>query len=583
MFIVALGFIGGFLLGGTLCQVISHRPSGKARDMAERGIVGEVDGQKITQEQYRAALAYTTERYKNENQLRDLTNEDYATIEQMSWERLVSDFTWSKLLQKTRVKTTEQEIIEIMKANPPEELRNNPQLLDDSGRFDREKYLAVMNNPQNRAYFTRYFRDLAEMLPKEKLRLDIMNSYRVTGAEIENALRAQNTVWHITSLYFGPRLVKEEYQPTDAEIEKYYRSHPDEFKTKEVRELRYVRFPFLVTAEDSANAQQQIQKAYQQLRGGESFNLTMLDFSNLAADTTPRPIPRSRLDARTDSVIRLLKPGQYSEPYLADYGWQIVMLDSISKESVALRRILVRIGMGADAVASTRDKVRDFIEQTKLVPFDTAATRAGLTVLRARPIVDRKPNLAGLDISSPSQLLDWALSAKEGTVMPEPVRGTYGYYVFELYKVKPAGIQKLEEAKEIIRWKLRQNREKEVWTEKTREALSQIKSGRTLEQLAEANPDIELKSERFAGITDARRRKGAEFAGALLALNPGQHSGVVETNWGAFIIRCDSLQETPVLARDQYYQQRIQQVGQELFQEFLEKPEVKDYRDPFSY
>lgn len=583
MFIVAVGFIGGFLLGGTLCQVISKRSSGKAQEMAERGIIGVVGEHKITQEQYRAAVAYTTDKYKTENRLRDLSTEDYAEIEGRAWDYLVSELTWGKLLQQAKEKTTEQEVIEIMKANPPEELRNNPQLYDDSGRFDPNKYLAVMNNPQNQAYFAKYFRDLADMLPKEKLRIDVMNSYRVTSSEAEKAVRAENSVWHVTSLYFGPRLVQGEHEPTDAEISNYYRSNQDDFKTKEIRELRYVRFPFQVTAEDSAEAREQIQNAYQQLQGGESFNLTMLDFSNLVAETTSAPVPRTRLDPKTDSVTKSLKPGKYSEPYLADYGWQIVLLDSGGKDSVAIRRILVRIGMGAEGVASVRDNVRSFIEQARLVSFDTAASRAGLTIMRTRPLVDRKPNLAGLDVSSPSQLTDWALSAKEGTVMPEPVRGSSGFYVFELSRVKPAGIQKLEEAKEAIKWRLRQEREKEAWRQKAKEVLSQVKTGKTLEQAAAENENIELTAERFAGVTDARRRKGAEFAGALKALGPGQHSGVIETNWGAFIVRCDSLQESPSLARDQYFQQRTQQVGQELLQELLKKPEVKDYRDPFSY
>ncbi len=551
--------------------------------MAERGIVGVVGDHKVTYDEYRGALAYITDKYKTENQLRDLSSEDYAEIERQAWSFLVSELTWGRMLRDSKVKTSEQEILEIMKANPPEALRNNPELLNEKGEFDRDKYMSAMNNPKNRDFFVKYFRDLAEMLPKEKFRIDVVNSYRVTSAEANEAVRAANSTWRVTSLYFGPKLLAERAEPTEDSIKAYYRTHQHEFRTKEIRQARYVHFPFSVTAEDSAEAEEQIRNAYQQLKAGESFNLTMMDFSNLVAETTSGYVPRSRLDPKTDSVVKKLTAGRYSEPFLADYGWQIVTLDSLKGDSVALRRILVRIQMGAEAVAKVRDNVREFMEQCKVDGFDSTAKRKGLYVMRARPMVDRKPNLAGLELESPSQFVDWILSAKQGDIMPEPARGRNGFYVFELSEVRPAGVQKFEEAKEAAKWKLRQAAEKKVWLARAHEVLAEVRAGKTLEQVAAEDQNIELVTEEFNGLLDVRRRKGAEFAGAVKALEPGQHSGIVETNWGAFIIRCDSRQDGTVLAPEQYSQQRAQQVGQELIRDFLKEPEIKDYRDPFSY
>ena len=586
MFIVAVGFIGGFLLGGTLCEVVSRRTTAgrtRAQTLLEQGVIGVVGDHKVTLDEYRSAMAYVTDKYKTENQLRDLSSEDYTNIENQAWDFVVSELTWAKILRQAREKTTEQEILEIMRANPPEELRKNPELLDDSGRFDAEKYLQVMNNPQNQVYFAKYFQDLAEMLPKEKFRIDVVNSYRVTSLEADQALRAANSNWTITSLYFGPGLAVEKAEPSEAEAQAYYKAHLDEFKTKELRQVQYVSFPLEITGSDSADAEEQIRSVYQQLEGGESFNLTMLDFSNLVADTTSRYIGRDRLDAKTDSVIEALRPGRYSEPFLTDYGWQVVMLDSVSADSVAMRRILIRLQFGAETAGEVRDKVREFSDQATLDGFDTVAQRMGLTVMRARPMVDRKPNLAGLDLTSPSQFVDWALSAKQGDITQEPLRGTSGYYVFQLSEVKPAGVRPFEEAKEAARARLRQEQEREAWLAKADEALAELRAGKTLEQVARENPGIEMATDQFKGILDARRRKGAEFAGAVMGLEQGQVSGVIKAAWGAFILRCDTVEETSGLARGQYYQQRTQQVGQELIQDFLERPKVEDFRDVFSY
>ncbi len=583
MIIVAVGFIGGFLLGGTLCQVIQSRVSGEENRFLAKGIIGQVGDHKITTNEYRNAVAYTTDKYREENQLRDLTNEDYAQIETRAWSFLISEITWGKLLQRCKVQISEQEIIEIMKANPPEELRTNPELLDSAGNFDQDKYLEVMNNPQNQAYFANYFRELAQMLPKEKFRIDVVNSYRVPGPEIAEALLVTNGQWKVTSLYFGPRLLTEKVEPTEEEVLAYYKAHLKDFRTRETRQLRYVKFPLAVSSEDSAEAEETIQRAFSQLEAGEEFNLTMLDYSDLKADTTSAFFLRERLDKATDTVISKLEPGRHSKPFLTDYGWQIVILDSVRQDSLALRRILVRVKMDAEAAAAVRDAVRDFIERTKEEDFDSVATNTDLTVMRARPMVDQKPNLAGLNLSSPSQLVNWAKQARQGQVMDAPVRGPDGFYVFELSELKPAETQEFEQAKDPASWRVRQEKEKQVWLAQANQVADEIRAGKNLEQYAAENENVELTSEEFSGLFDCRRRKGPEFAGTVLALEPGQTSGAIETNWGAFIIRCDSRQEAGTMTTQTFLQQRQQQIAQEVMQGLLKEPEIKDYRDPFGY
>jgi peptidyl-prolyl cis-trans isomerase D len=583
MIVVAVAFVAGFLMGELWRMLSSSR--GQESPLS-RGIVAEVGGRKVTTDQYRSAIAYITDKYRNENQLRDLSNEDYVKIEDQAWKFLVSELTWGELLKKANVFVTEDEIIEIMKANPPEELRSSPELLDEEGNFDQQKYLDVMNNPRNQAYFSQYFRDLYERLPKEKLRIDVMNSYRTTGSELNEALRSGNGKWKVTSLYFGPKLLAGSYEPTEAEMKAWYQEHREDYESREVRSLRYVFFPLEVSADDSAEAWETVDRAYQQLLAGESFNLTMVDYSELLADTMPEPVLRDRLDAETDSVVRTLRPGQYSEPYLTDYGWQIVQFDSTVEdtvEAVALRRILVRVKMGTETVAAARDSVRDFIERVQFEAFDSVAAQMNKSITDARPMVGGEPNLAGVALNSPPAFTAWALRAKAGDVMDTPVSGPGGYYVFQLTEVAPKGYQEFEQVKSAVGWKVRQAREREGWMSAARSALEQFRAGVSLENCAAANPGVELAAEEFNGVTDARRRKGAEFAGAVYALETGETTGVVESAWGAFIIRCDSREETGNLKPEEFVQGRQQEVARDVLAEMLKDPEIRDYRDPFSY
>lgn len=579
MFIVAAAFIAGFLMG-ELWRTLGTRGSSSSQDT--RGFVGKVGTHNVTPEEYRGAVAYTTDKFKNDNRLRDLSNEDYATIEQEAWRFLVSELTWAKVLKAGEVRVTQQEVIEIIKSNPPEEMRNRPELMTD-GKFDQEKYVRAIDAPENRAYFSRYFRELLEMLPKEKFRIDVVNAYRVTNRETEDALTAANSKWKTTALYFGPKMIAEKLEPSESEVRAWYEAHKQEFRAKESRQLRYVLFPLVVSREDSTQAKETIDRAYEQLLKGETFNLTMLDFSDIEGETLTVMVPRSQLDKATDTVVGKLKPGTFSPPFLAGYGWQIVMLDTMRSDSVAFRRILVRVKMGSEVLATVRDSVRSFLETVAPGRFDSVAAQFGLTVTAARPMLGGQENLAGLDLESPTQVVAWAKTARPREVLDRPQRGNRGYYVFELSEVKPAGLQDFEKVKAAASWRLRQEKEKQVWLSLAKVALDQIRSGKTLEQYAQENPGVELQNEEFTGLVDCRRRKGPEFAGAVAALNPGEKYGVVETNWGAFIVRCDERTSVPTLEPAVYVEQRRQQVAQELLTEMLKQPEVRDYRDALAY
>lgn len=583
MIVVAATFILGFL-GSELWNLIARQGGAKGQAQDTRGLVGEIGDHEVKPEEYRAALTYITDKYKTENRLRDLTNEDYANIEQQTWRFLVTELTWNKVLTDARISITQDEVLQIMQANPPEELRSNPDLQKD-GKFDQQKYVELMNKPENREYFAKYYQELVEMLPKEKFRIDVVSAWRPTQAEIDEALAGGNTIWKTTSLYIGPAAVADagNVEPSEAEIRAYYDSHQDEYKTKEVRQVSYALFPVTIGPQDSADAKELIDKAYAQLQGGETFNLTMLDFSELAPDTVPAKFPRERLDPATDSAVKALKVGTYSAPFLTTYGWQIVALDSAGTDSVALRRIVVRVKQGGDALGAVRDSVRAFIDATAETPFETLAQRYNIPVLRTRPMVGGEANLAGINIDSPSQVEMWARKAKAGAVLGTPQRGPYGYYVFSLAEITPAGVQEFEKVKPAAGWRVRQEKEKALWLAKAEAAVEQIRAGKTFEQFAAENSGIEVQAEEFAGLLDARRRKGAEFAGALLVLGPGERVGPVTTDWGAFVIRCDERTQSQMLTAETYAQQRQQGLAQQLLEEFLKTPEIKDYRDGSQY
>jgi parvulin-like peptidyl-prolyl isomerase len=590
MFIVAAAFIAGFLMS-ELWQLIRYRERGGRRQILSSG-VGKVGNQTIGFDEYRQVREFITQKYRKDSLFRDLTNEDETRIEHLTWDYLIKELTWNKVLQESKLNITEGELEWIITHFPPQALQDHPDLMTD-GKFDTTKYLQALQNPQNRPFFAQYAREIYEQLRPQKLQMYVAGALQVSEAEVEDALSRANTVTSVTALRFGPGSLTEEekkFEPTEAQMRAYYRAHIKEYQPKEeIREVRFVFFPFSVTQQDSVAARERIEEAYRRLQAADptsirdSFEMVSYTFGDFEPETAAVALTLSQFFPATESVIRRLKPGQFSRPVVAENGWQIVFLDSARNDTVWVRRVRVRIKPDESRELALLDRVKTFIDQAQADNFDSVAARENLTIAPtpARIVGKKKLNWA-VEIYNPGQLVEWAREANPGDILDVPLRGPYGFYVFQLSKIVPVKPAPFEQVKEAVRWKLRQEEQKKLWRKKAQDAVAEIKAGKALEQYASEHPGVELIQEEIKGIYDymARGRFGAEFVLAALALEPGQTTGPIETNWSSFIIRCDSKRqaEPPVMTADKFIEQKQQRLFQELWQKITEEPESRDLR-----
>jgi parvulin-like peptidyl-prolyl isomerase len=595
MFIVAAAFIAGFLLS-ELWTLIRSRERG-GRRAAPPGVVGQIGDQRVRTDEYRQVREFIAQRYRRDSLFRDFTNEDETKIDHLTWDYLQTELTWNKILKETKIAITDGELEWIVTHMPPAQLQNNPDLMTD-GKFDTSKYYNLIRNPQNRAFFSQYAREIYEQLRSQKLQMYVAGALLFPENGVQELLTRVNTVASVTALFFGPAALTEEekrIEPTESELRAYYRLHRTEFQPKEeIRELKFVLFPFTVTKEDSQAAQQRIEDAYRRLVAADtaslrdSFEMASLLVGDYEPDTVSVPFAASQFFPATESVVRRLKPGQFTKPLGAGNGWQIIMLDSTRNDTFWVRRIRTRIKPDDTREIALLDQVRDFIEQAQSIDFDSVASRMNLMVgpTPARVIGKKRLNWA-VQIYNPGQLVEWAAAAKPGEIMEVPMRGPYGFYVFKLNRIIPVQPRGFEEVKDALSWRFRQERERKLWQEKAAAAVQAIKAGKTLEDYAAEHPGVELINEEINGLHDygARGRRGAEFVGAAIALEPGQTAGPIVTNWGAYIIRCNSKRtsETPMLTAEKYLEQKKQQLFQDLWEKVTEPPETRDWRQTRGY
>ncbi len=568
--IVAIVFIGGFLMN-ELWQLLG-RQSGKK--MLDKGIIGKVGKKVIKVQEYQNAVQYFTVKFQTENNIRDLSTQDQENINQQAWQYLTQERTWSDILKKSRIKVTDAEIIEIMKANPPENLKTRPELMTN-GQFDPQKYQNYLFTEENRLYVTLYARDLADALPKEKFRLDVINSYRVTNGELADAQTKENTAVKLTYLYFGPKALKERYTPTQAELKAYYDKHKDKFEQKTRYRVKYVFFAQTITQRDSADVYSQMTDVYAMTKTDE-FATLIRDFSDTPSDSAPVWVKIKDLDSLTRKEITSLKNDSITNLFMTYAGWNIIKVNQRAKDSVQVQKITKAIKITRESEAALKDSVNNFISRAQSANFDTISQDYGLFPREMPPMT--KDRLGFPTLYNSNQLKDFSLSAKPMQIS-EPLKGRNGYYVFQFLGKDLAKLQPLDQVKTQIEFEIRREKEKELLKNYAETFIDKARNHVPLESIAKLDTLIELHTEDFASFTECRNRKGSEFAGAAYALNPGEIYGVLATDMGSFIIRCDTKTQNATFNAATYEEQRKNEIGNEVFQSVVKQPEITDFRD----
>ncbi|MCX7785301.1 MAG: peptidyl-prolyl cis-trans isomerase [candidate division WOR-3 bacterium] len=568
--IVAATFIGGFLMS-ELWQMLR---STSGQGMLAKGIVGKVGKKKITLNEYRNAFNYFLNKYQIEKKIRDLSQQDFENIQQQTWQYLTTEKSWQDILKKTKIKITEPEIIEIIKSNPPPEIQNNPEFYTD-GKFNYEKYQQYMFAPENRVQLTLYAQELADALPKEKFRLDVLNSYRVTSGEINDAMEKENTSIKVTFLYFSNKVLTEKYTPTEDELKKYYAKNKSKYERKESYRVKSVFFPLTITSRDSLDAQRQIEDAYE-LTKTEEFNILIRDFSENPTDTTARWIKIKELDSISQNALRKLTNDSVTPPILTSTGWQIIKVVAKAKDSVKIQKITKSIKITRETETALLDSINAFLDRARTENFDTLCQQYGLFLREMPPMTKDRLGFPG--ILSQNQFKEFVLKSKPGAVS-KPLKGRGGYYIFQYIGKEPKSIQPFDKVKSSIEWTVRREKEKDLIKKYAEEIMEKVKNRVPLESIVRTESLIDLRTEEFNSFKECRNRRGSEFAGTAYALNPGEVYGVLSTDAGAFIIRCDERRNNATFNPDSYRENRVTEVGNQIFQDATRMPEILDFRD----
>lgn len=573
MFIVAVSFVLGFglLSLGGLSDIIRSLTSQEGPRRPDE--LGRVGKNVIKQSEFDNMKNYYKWLYTLNTGIRNVSSKVDEQLGQQAWSYIVSEKALEDVYKKTGDVLLFDEVVEILKMAPPREAMADSTLYTD-GKFDPQKYQRVLYTQQ---FIQQHFPAYQDYIRNKRLESDLQAAFRVTLAQATDEQSRDWTRFNVTFLAIEPNTFAK--TPDDKEIWAYYNAHRSEFAKPERRTLRYALLPVTITKDDSAAAKSQIDETYASLKTPEDFQYS----SDRQDESLGIWVKTDSLDSLVKVVVKDLPVGSHSTPFLTNAGWQLVQLDDKSGDSVQVRYATVPIEITSSTISDLRDKIDNLTQRGKTEDLDTVAKDLGVDVREAPMLEKGKPYEFDPELSGTVEA--FARRAKVGDVS-DPMRNSRGeIYVFKLTGIK-RGITSVMDSFEIrnkVSSKIVAARAKPLMEAHAQAALSKVKSGKTLEDVAQGDSLVRLQSRQQTTVTGFNYL-GPEFSGALLALQPQQVSGLVKTDRGDYIIRCDSREVLTQGGNPQTYAQGKQNAALTRFrQDLLKQPKIIDYRNALNF
>lgn len=218
-----------------------------------KNVVGSVNGEKITYEEYNKAIENFISRFRAQ-QGQDIPEEQMDYVREQVWDELVAQKLLEQQMKQMKIEVTDKEVEDyLFGPNPPEFLRG--QFTDSTGRFRRDIYMQALKDPRNKQIVDNLKVGLKEELKQQKLASVIFAGVTISEGEILQNYKNQNLFANVEYLTVRPEDINDNMvKVTDEDLKNYYEKYQYNYKYDEQRKLKVAVFQKNPMHEDSLSA-----------------------------------------------------------------------------------------------------------------------------------------------------------------------------------------------------------------------------------------------------------------------------------------------------------------------------------------
>ena len=336
---------------------------------------------------------------------------------------------------------------------------------------------------------TRKLRTLAYSIDPSKIEID--------DAEIERHYQSQKERYmtpeevKIDYIELSLENIKKSIAVAEKDVRARYEANRSAYTTPETRTASHI----LIKADDSNSEQAlaRIKEIRKRIVNGESFAEMAKEFSEDPASAKDGgnlgEIEKGVMVPSFESVLFSMKVGELSEPVKTSFGWHLIKLDSIQGgETRSFDSVKAEL---EDEIKTQRaeNQIYDMIETVSNLAYEQpdsllpAADQLGLKLQTS----DWFSRFSGQGIAAEPKVRQQAFSDEvlQQGLNSEGIELDKNRIVFiRLNEHRPSQQQPLDEVRDLVLEDLKRGKMRELATATGREALTALKNGESLEDLA---------------------------------------------------------------------------------------------------
>jgi len=521
-----------------------------------------------------------------------ISEDERLRIQDQVFNQMVNEALFQQEVERMSLQPSEGEIGDILQFDPPEMLKQ--QFRNEQGEFDRNAYELALNNPNiDWTPFENYVR---ASLPSQRLQQMLMSSVHVGDGEVRAEF--ERRFRKATVLYAGQAwrdIEIENAEPDDATLSAHMDANADDYQQGERYRIQAVKISREPSATDEDYVRGRLDFLRDEIEGGKEFEQMAKEWSQDLANAEMGGdlgwFGKGRMDPAFEEAAFALSEGEVSEPVRSRFGYHLIKLDAkrdeAGAEEVSARHILLRVEPSyatLDSLSALSDSLHS--HATASGSLESAAAGLGMELLSPPPFGKRE-SIEGLGFNNAVKTRIERMTAGD---VSRRFSARDADYIVQLLEVLPEGPGDFEAMRDAVKRDWIEDQQRSAARAKAEELHALLSQGESLRKAAEAL-GLEVKvSEPFARV-DYIPGVGPEgsFQIAAFALNPGDRSGVLETQQGAYVLEVTAKPESekelfgaesPKL-REQLMNAAQQSYFENWMEGLKERFPVEDFREQF--
>jgi peptidyl-prolyl cis-trans isomerase D len=517
--------------------------SGRGQYAASSRYAGEINGEPVSWDRFQNVYNNLYQQASAESD-KDLTDAETQRLEQQAWQQIVTDRLLLQEANRRHIVVTDDDLYYYLSRTPPDYLRSY-QAFQTDGKFDYQKYLGAMADPQWAGFWASVEPQARLDLKKMKMQQVVLETANVSEAEVKQGFlnQAESLKVKMINVAFTEAAANVP-EPSVEEVRAYFNKHQDRYSydfPRAVLDMVIVNKTPVESDWDVARSRAAALRdsALAGADFGELARIYSDDVASAQQDGDLGWFAKGRMVPAFDSAVFAMQPGEISPPIRTRFGWHIIKLDDFREgedgPEAHASHILIKATLSQqtlDSLFNVMQEVRVEADQTSL---EDAASQYGLEVQTTHPLA-RDAAIQPIGGYSPAAS-EFAFTEDPGSVSGV-LENDNAYFIVKVDRRLPAGTAEFSEVEGRARYDLTSELKTAVCEDTAKTIYSAIQEGTPFDEAAKLHgQQVETPDPftRTAGFLPGIGRQPKAIGAAFSLTSPGEVSPPVAHNNGVVI------------------------------------------------